>query len=979
MEEENIENRNVEQKENIINNNLENIEANDTGENKIKEKTETFIGDTRGETNVWESERLINERKEKIIKFLKNKQLWVICVLILAVILGIYIRSMPMHDHSQGIISFPKFIFMPWTAFGGTPGLWDITTNTWTLGPDLDPWVFERYAKIIVEQGKLPNIDMTRNVPIGFDTTTETQLLPYMIVGTYYLANIFLDANIEYAANVFPVIAFVLTIIVFFLFVREIFVRKSKESKMKANLIASISTFFMIVTPAFLSRTLAGIPEKESAAFLFMFLAFYLFLKAWKSETLKSSTILGVLAGISTALMILIWGGVFYVFGTIAITSLIAFILNKTGKKEFILYSCWIFFSFTIALVFSNRVSLKGMIISTDSGLAFLVFFIFFVHFILWDSKLIKNKFFEKINIPKNIVSIIVSIILIFILAFVFLGPSFIIEKAKSIHQLIFKPSTGRWGVTVAENRQPYFTEWEGSFGPHFKDIAITFWLFFIGSIVLFKKMLDKIKKKDSWILTGLYVLFFIGMVFSRYSGASTFNGENFISKALYYVSVLLLVGALIYYYNKYHKEKNDSFEKIDYEILFLFSYFVLCLFTARAAIRLIMVLATSYSIFVAFLIVEPILILKKTKGELEKILLTILIILILILSGFAFWTFYNQIKVQSYYMIPSPYNQQWQKAMSWVRENTAEDAVFAHWWDYGYWVQSIGNRPTVLDGGNAIVFWNYWMGRLVLTGDNQKDALDFLYSHEADYLLIDSTDIGKYTAFSSIGSDENYDRYSWFGTFLLDEKQIQETKDKVLYFYSGGVALDEDIMINENGNEILLPGQRAGIGAIVLTKEKTANGDKFGQPYIIAVYQGKQHNVNLRYLFINGQIVDFGSGIEATAYIFPQLVPQGQGITQNPIGAAIFISPRLMRGMLSHIYLLEDSLNKYPNFELVHSEQSLMVDSLNNQGMNLPDFIYYQGIQGPIKIWKINYSGDEEVKEEYLERDASKYLNWRL
>jgi len=66
--------------------------------------------------------------------------------------------------------------------------------------------------------------------------------------------------------------------------------------------------------------------------------------------------------------------------------------------------------------------------------------------------------------------------------------------------------------------------------------------------------------------------------------------------------------------------------------------------------------------------------------------------------------------------------------------------------------LQSIGERATVLDGGNAIVYWNYLMGRHVLTGDNQKDALEFLYNHNTTHLLIDSSDIGKYGAYSSIG-----------------------------------------------------------------------------------------------------------------------------------------------------------------------------------------------------------------------------------
>ena len=112
-------------------------------------------------------EYLIEERRKKAIDFLKNKQIWVLGVLIIVLILGVYIRSMPMHDHN------------------GRPGLWDITTNTWTLGPDLDPWLFERYAKIIVEKGSLSGIDYMRNVPLGFDTSMESMLLPYMIAWTY--------------------------------------------------------------------------------------------------------------------------------------------------------------------------------------------------------------------------------------------------------------------------------------------------------------------------------------------------------------------------------------------------------------------------------------------------------------------------------------------------------------------------------------------------------------------------------------------------------------------------------------------------------------------------------------------------------------------------------------------------------------------------------------------------------------------------
>jgi len=66
-----------------------------------------------------------------------------------------------------------------------------------------------------------------------------------------------------------------------------------------------------------------------------------------------------------------------------------------------------------------------------------------------------------------------------------------------------------------------------------------------------------------------------------------------------------------------------------------------------------------------------------------------------------------------------------WQNAMKWVRENTSKEDIFIHWWDYGYLVQLIGERTSVLDGGNANAYWNHLMGRYVLTTPFPETALD--------------------------------------------------------------------------------------------------------------------------------------------------------------------------------------------------------------------------------------------------------------
>jgi dolichyl-diphosphooligosaccharide--protein glycosyltransferase len=40
---------------------------------------------------------------------------------------------------------------------------------------------------------------------------------------------------------------------------------------------------------------------------------------------------------------------------------------------------------------------------------------------------------------------------------------------------------------------------------------------------------------------------------------------------------------------------------------------------------------------------------------------------------------------------------------MQWLRENTPEDAVIASWWDYGYWISTLGERKTLADNATLI------------------------------------------------------------------------------------------------------------------------------------------------------------------------------------------------------------------------------------------------------------------------------------
>ena len=122
------------------------------------------------------------------------------------------------------------------------------------------------------------------------------------------------------------------------------------------------------------------------------------------------------------------------------------------------------------------------------------------------------------------------------------------------------------------------------------------------------------------------------------------------------------------------------------------------------------MVLGAASPIVIGFLAVKMPERYFKEKEDFKKLIAGILALLILVSLIFTIWSYYQSDKNMAENYIPGLYTWQWQQAMGWVRDNTPVTAVFAHWWDYGYWVQTIGERATILDGGNAIGYWDYFM-----------------------------------------------------------------------------------------------------------------------------------------------------------------------------------------------------------------------------------------------------------------------------
>ncbi len=892
----------------------------------------------------------IEKRKKKIADLFKKGGNWIYyAILSIILFISVYIRTR------------------------NIPRLKDIATGTWTLGPDLDPFLFLRWAKYIAEHGKLFILDAMRYVPLSdicsgnacipVNTAGEMKLLSYMMAYLYkFLAFFDKEITITYASIIFPVVMAVFTGIAFFLFSRKLFY---KESKKTANIIALIATLLFVLVPSLLSRSIAGIPEKESVGFFFLFGAFYLFLEAYTAEKLKKGIICSISAGIFTAALGLIWGGVTFVFLAIAGAVLFAFLLGKIDGKKFLFYSVWLVSSVLVMIPSSTRYTFESLATSSSTGLAFMMFFILLVDFLIFKKKIFNlDEKTKKINLPKPVISVIIAVLVLGVLASVVFGISFIPNIVKDVISHSVQPFIpSRFGVTVAENKQPYFmNDWMNEFGPVVFSIPLYFWLFFIGSVYLFYHMINPLVKKEKIILTLSYIIFLLGLVFSKYSAGSVLNGESGLSLLVYFGGVLAFVCSFGYvYYKRYKEEKTSVFEEFNFSYVFYFIILTMMIVAARGAIRLVMVLGAVSPIAIAFLLTKSSQRYLHEKEESNKIFIGIVVLIILIASIFTAWAYYQNDKSMAENFAPGAYQWQWQKAMAWVRDNTPLTAVFAHWWDYGYWIQSIGERATILDGGNAVGYWNHFMGRLVLTGEDERDALDFLYAHNGTHLLIDSTEIGKYGAFSSIGSDGTYDHYAWIPTALLDTTQTRETNNETVYVYPIGTAIDEDIIINNTGKDILLPRRKAAVAAVAL-RENTKK--EILQPIVFLVYNQQQYQMPLRYVYINDKLYDFETGLDAGIFTYPKVDYQNGQLSVDKKGAAFYLSERVVHTELARLYLFNE---KSDYFKLVHTEPNLIIDDIARQGLDLGDFIYYQGFQGPIKIWQINYPSDIKLNSTYL------------
>ncbi len=817
----------------------------------------------------------------------------------------------------------------------------------------LDPYMITRMSASIAESGSLPAVDVLRYFPY-FNPT-------YMInEGTVVIPALMFQVARRFGmdfltwAQFYPAFMGALAIFPIYFVGKEMFDRKA----------GVLAAFFLATSVAVMHRSSAGWFGKEPPAMFLMITSIYFFFKAWEEDKWWPGIVAGVVAGISgtawggTRFLYMLYPVT--VLGFVAGLPIVAsVIVNIFGKKMKKLDVGRVFKAYTpFALLGTTlTVILDGSSNTMTFPNTYFYFHIGVLAFLTIRYAVEKYDLVSEDNLPY------VPHILVFLggLALI-LSPVYsqtVASTTSSIISRALQDSTGVIGGTVAENTPSTVNEVVvqlgasmsaerypaiGMFADYFS--GWTFGVIGLGIItVLFCSLFykhyfesDKIKRN---IVSGgvsvavplLAILihrglagggvsgFFPAIILTTLTTSLVFLYNSFTSeKGLeQWIIILYLIGFVtlgfsVFIGELYLAAGIGALNGVaimlqkgeDMEIEFSWSYIIVVvwmvstIYGATQRSRLF-ILTGAPTALVAGLGLSKSIDYVKTCNFWDRFSGDVFFKLCLAV-GAIFLIVFNvtAVHVRSEQIGGSP-EEPWYDAFEFMREETPEGSVMLSWWDYGYWTQSIGERPTIADGGNHRHYTNENVTERVnypiaefLSSENPENHTDWLEKYGTDYIFLDSTMIGKFSAVSQIArrSNEDFHRMEEVNC-AFDQTtgscQVSEVGDNTVIHYQ-----------LEEGLELLLPVDMTGDGVEVGSAPVITGGGHEIQVNNVCSEDGLQEfgeggstggfQEAIRESLTHGR--DFGGCVSIHPYYGPQRL--------------VMVPPAVMDSTLVRLYLMD-------------------------------------------------------------------------
>lgn len=451
-------------------------------------------------------------------------------------------------------------------------------------------------------------------------------------------------------------------------------------SEMKDEASGLLAAAFIGIAPGYTSRSVAGSYDNEAIAIFLLVFTFYLWIRAVK----QGSMLLGVATALSYFYMVAAWGGYVFITNMIPLHALVLVLMGRWSERLYVAYSSF----YTVGTLASMQVPFVGFQpVRTSEHMAALGVFGLLQLIALSE---MARRYVSSEQFRTLVRAGVAAIALVAFAALVAL------TKAGYI-----APWTGRfyslWDTAYAKKHIPIIasvsehqpTAWAA----YVMDLHMLVWLFPAGVFFLFREL------RDEQVFVIIYAI-----MGSYFSGVMvrlmlTLTPVVCVCAAIAVSSVLD-----VYLAPKVEdsapargKRKGSAppAERAPY---------VSSMFARTMVVGVILGLLVQYVLHCTYITSSayssPSVVLASTRNDGSQ----------LIIDDFR----------EAYY---------------WLRQNTPEDARVMSWWDYGYQIAGLADRPTLVDN-------NTWNNTHIATvgkamASSEERAYPILRKHDVDYVLV--------------------------------------------------------------------------------------------------------------------------------------------------------------------------------------------------------------------------------------------------
>lgn len=504
-----------------------------------------------------------------------------------------------------------------------------------------------------------------------------------------------------------------------------------------------LAAAFMGITPGYISRSVAGSYDNEAIAIFLLVFTFFLWIKAVKN----GSIMWGALTALFYGYMVSAWGGYVFITNLIPLHVFVLLCMGRYSSRIYIAYTTW----YALGTLASMQIPFVGFLPIRNSdhmsalGIFGLIQLVAFAEFV---RGFLPGKQFQKLLTS--------MVLLTFGLGFaglITLTVSGVIAPWSGRFYSLWDTGYAKIHIPIiasVSEHQP--TAWPA----FFFDLNFLIWLFPAGVFLCFQKL------KDEHVFVIIYAVlssYFAGVMVRL---MLTLTPVVCVAAALGLSAVLdnflVMTKPSAQTQAKANAADAKAYGKMKSPVVGIYSYFSKAFVTGSMTLYLLIFVAhCTWVTSNAYSSPSVVLASRLPDG--------------------------SQMIIDDY-----------REAYYWLRQNTPDNAKIMSWWDYGYQIGGMADRPTLVDNNT----WNNTHIATVGKAMSSREEVSYpiLRQHDVDYVLVvfggllgySGDDLNKFLWMVRIAEgiwpDEVKERdfFTARGEYRVDEEATPTMKNSLMY-----------------------------------------------------------------------------------------------------------------------------------------------------------------------------------------------------